>query len=439
MKKEPSAINSKEERGAALVSVLLISTLLLTAGGMLILTTSMTGTNTFDSVAEQQAYYAAEAGIQASLNVLRGNVMPNPLFVTNPPGTIAPGNKIDFRKAITYSTSNLASDPTTGGFPKRLSRWLTYNYTPTGSTYADRLTMSQSYTPFNGTAFSLAITDPDNTAAPAQPLRLIVDSTGYGPRGARKTLSMMVYGNRLEIETPATLVLRGHDDHLTNLFVDLGSSAAKTYSGVDNSGTQPTKPAFAISAHDASTIEAAYSFKPGSVSNPKYKVLDLPNEPAPPGLGVPVPWFLKTANDARSFVAQAQMLAAKYGVILSSLNGSAGSPSAPQFTYVNGDCHLDSGAGLLIVRGSIYFDGAGPNFNGTILVLGAGRVVKQGGGNRNLYGSMTVARFGATGDFLEPIFDYSAGVGTSNLQFDSVTIRNSVVLAGPKVLGMIEK
>ena len=60
------------ERGAALVSTLLIAALLLAAGGMLILTTSMTGTNTIDAAAEMQAYYAAEAGLQATLNVLRG-------------------------------------------------------------------------------------------------------------------------------------------------------------------------------------------------------------------------------------------------------------------------------------------------------------------------------------------------------------------------------
>lgn len=439
MQKSPTFVDRKDERGAALVSVLLISILLLTAGGMLLLTTAMSGINTFDSVAEQQAYYGAEAGIQASLNVLRGNVLPNPLFVANPPGSVAPENKIDFRKALTYASSNLAADPTTGGFPKRLSRWINYNYTPTGLAYADRVGVSQAYNPFNGTAFSLSMTDPDNTVAPTKPLRLIVESTGYGPRGARKTLSMMVSANALDIEVPATLVIRGHDDHATNLFMDLGSSAAKTYSGVDHAAAQPIKPAFAISAHDAATVQAAYAAKPGSVTDPKYNVLDLPNEPAPPGVGVPVPWFLKTANDARTFIAQAQLLAAKYGVVLASLNGTAGSVASPQFTVINGDCHLDGGAGLLIVRGTLYFDGPGPDFDGVILVMGAGRVIKQGGGNRDIFGSMTVARFGATGDFLEPTFNYNDGAGSSNLQFDSATVRESVVMAGPKVLGMVEK
>src|SRR5215211_707313 len=64
------------ERGAALVSVLLISTLLLSAGGVLLLTTSMSATNPADSAAEMHAYYAAEAGLQRTLNVLRSHDLP---------------------------------------------------------------------------------------------------------------------------------------------------------------------------------------------------------------------------------------------------------------------------------------------------------------------------------------------------------------------------
>src|SRR5512132_2462511 len=78
----------RTERGAALVTTLMLSALLFAAGGMLILTTTMTGLNTIDSAAESQAYYGAEAGLQASLNVLRGHVMPNPLFAANPAGGV---------------------------------------------------------------------------------------------------------------------------------------------------------------------------------------------------------------------------------------------------------------------------------------------------------------------------------------------------------------
>src|SRR5947209_13920436 len=144
------------ERGAALITALLLTLLMLIAGGALIVTTTMSATNTADSMAEMQAYYAAEAGLQATLNVLRGNTAPNPLFASNPAGGIAPENKISFKTAVTTSTANLYGDTST---TSRLSRWLSYD-----STYTDRVTLSYNYAPLNGTAFSTTVSDPDNSA-----------------------------------------------------------------------------------------------------------------------------------------------------------------------------------------------------------------------------------------------------------------------------------
>src|SRR4051794_1760205 len=66
------------ERGAALITAVLLSLLLLAAGGILILTSTMTGITARDSTAEMQAYYGAEAGIAKTLEVLRGNVDSSP-------------------------------------------------------------------------------------------------------------------------------------------------------------------------------------------------------------------------------------------------------------------------------------------------------------------------------------------------------------------------
>src|SRR6188474_983306 len=70
--------NRAGERGAALITAVLLSLLLLAAGGILILTSTMTGITARDSTAEMQAYYAAEAGVAKTLEVLRGNVQSNP-------------------------------------------------------------------------------------------------------------------------------------------------------------------------------------------------------------------------------------------------------------------------------------------------------------------------------------------------------------------------
>ncbi len=86
-----------------------------------------------------------------------------------------------------------------------------------------------------GAAYDIQLTDPDNTnLLVAKPSRMIVQSTGYGPRGAKKILTMLLHANGLDIDVPAALVLRGHDNATTNVNIDLGNSNAKTYSGQDN-------------------------------------------------------------------------------------------------------------------------------------------------------------------------------------------------------------
>src|SRR6185369_6872328 len=140
------------ERGAALVTVLLISTLLLATGGALILLTSTSSRTAIDSTAEMQAYYAAEAGMQNTLNVLRGNVTPN--------AAMPAGTGINFRNAIDLTKSNLSTDTSTS---PRLSGWLTYDYTPTGSTNPERVALTSSYGPTTGLAYSVSLSDPDNT------------------------------------------------------------------------------------------------------------------------------------------------------------------------------------------------------------------------------------------------------------------------------------
>ena len=100
------------ERGAALVTMLLASMLILGAGGALIMTTTMSANNSIGSTAEMQAYYVSEAGLQSALNVLRGNTAP----------TITATDRISFRTAIIPSISNGGNSGTT-----RLAGWLPYN------------------------------------------------------------------------------------------------------------------------------------------------------------------------------------------------------------------------------------------------------------------------------------------------------------------------
>src|SRR4029453_18472418 len=81
------------EKGAALITAVLLSMLLLAAGGTLVLTSTMTGITARDSTAEMQAYYAAESGVARTLEVLRGNVESNPA-----------GTRASFRNVLCSNT-----------------------------------------------------------------------------------------------------------------------------------------------------------------------------------------------------------------------------------------------------------------------------------------------------------------------------------------------
>lgn len=147
------------EKGAALVTVLMISLILLVASAGLILESSMNAANVTDALSEEQAYVAAENGIQTAVNVLRGNrdSYANANLLNNSQSSSDPSNLINYSKALKLSSSNLSTD---GSTVPRLSRWIQYD-----SAYSDRVIVGNAatYAPRTGSAFSLQLNDPDNT------------------------------------------------------------------------------------------------------------------------------------------------------------------------------------------------------------------------------------------------------------------------------------
>lgn len=143
------------ERGAALVMALMITFLLLVASASLLLESSLNSQNVTDATTEQQAYNAAESGIQSAINVLRGNTVPNPLLDASKPATDI-ANKIDYIKALKLASSNGTGDTSTFA---RMSRWVGYN-----GTCNDRVTMgSTGCTGASSFSYAVSIADPDNT------------------------------------------------------------------------------------------------------------------------------------------------------------------------------------------------------------------------------------------------------------------------------------
>jgi hypothetical protein len=410
------------ERGAALISVLLISMLLLSAGGVLMLTTSMSATAPVDAAAEMQAYYAAEAGLQRALNILRNKDLL--------PGTLPPG-----KTELTFK--DVAKNPT-------LADWLP----------ADGPQLDNAQTTLVGTnAFSVSVSDPDDTGVVKkiltllsyEPKRLNIQVKGYGPRRSRKVLNMIVVrGGLAGFQAPATITLRGSDSLLPPqpLNFQTGNSAAVRYTGNDAAGGAGVS-AFAVVVPDVLPALAGIE-KPQQVIGPPLSVLG-PTSPIASVPPTPAPEWLETPDAARKFMYGENGLypeAQSKQRYFTTQPPVANMSDPKQITFIDGNADLgsgDQGAGLLVVTGKLTMTGS-TNFRGVILVLGEGVVERSGTGNGVISGGIVVARFGKTsGDFGAPTFITDGG-GNSTIQYDSTAVNEAMqAIPGFKVAGVVEK
>ena len=560
------------EKGAALVMVVMITLLLLAAVGGLLLEVSMNTANVTDSTAEQQAYNAAESGIQTAINVLRGNAPPDPLFNTTNPGSLE--NKIDFRKAVSLSKSNLASD-TSGA--ARLSRWMKYNYTPSGVPQPDRVKLNAEYEPRTGYAFAVEVIDPDNTGeivsfktegkfldvvdqtwkstvrigsglnvaelvyspntvnnldvrsgsantnfgsfkvvplgvgaillgqdlrfqltvtmtAPytatkvlrgwlklgsytsgsllqfdfdsgvyqlmgstitldndpvnvslggttqitgsitqAEPYRVVVRSTGYGPRGAKKVLEATVQKNFFNgLSAPATLTLVGIS---AGFVFNAGNSQNVTYSGVNVVLPQEIIPSIGTTS-DTNLISVF------DVLDGRSRKADIFGPPS--NVTAEMPFWLESPSNLNTTLESLKQVAKSSGRYFPSGQAPANwgnNANATGITFVDGDAEFSgSGGGILIVTGKLTLRG-GVDFNGLIIVTGEGGLDRRGGGNGMLRGNTVIAPYNKNNlaaGFLAPKYDISGG-GTSEIRYDSSSIANGMTAVSNFVLGVAEK
>ena len=303
-----------------------------------------------------------------------------------------------------------------------------------GTTYAlnlasGTLVLDLTYSSSPGTTnIPARVTSPD-------PKRLLVKSYGFGPQGAEKRLELMLTRANLDFDAPAGVTLRGADD-CSALQLDTGSSGAKYYSGVDYAGVEPQRPSFAVSPCDQEDADAGIK-KHDTVADPEIGLL---TDDADGATAVERPAFLDTANNARAYLNALQAKAESIGRYFKPGAGSSitinDSLSAPRFTFVDGDATLQDGSGFLVVTGTLTMRG-NTNFRGAILVLGDGVLIRDGGGNGDIYGGITIAKFGRTsGDFMSPTFLTSGG-GNSNVQYDSSALTTGVG-SGTNVSGIRE-
>ncbi len=577
-------VNRENEKGAALVMVVMITLLLLAAVGGLLLEVSMNTANVTDSTAEQQAYNAAESGIQSAINVLRGNAAPDPLFNTTTPGSVE--NKIDFRKAVSLSKSNLSGDASGAA---RLSRWMKYNYTPSGASQADRIKLNTDYEPRNGYAFSVEVIDPDNTGeiishevannlgtykifydettpitpwkqsitvgsgantavisytppttnpttnldvtsgsvdtnfgkftvstastgititedvrfrltvkmtAPyqatkeirgwikagdytttkpmqfsfdsavstlmgstitlannpisislgsassqminanmtqAEPYRVVVRSTGYGPRGSKKVLEATIQKNFFNgLSAPSPLTLIGKKD---GFVFNAGTSQQVTYSGINIISPQEVVPAIGTTNDD--NLNSVYAMLDG-----RSRKADIFGPPE--NIIEELPFWLESTTNLNTTIESLKTVAKSSGRYFASGQSPSNfgnNANATGITFVDGDAEFSgNGGGILIVTGTLTLRG-GVDFNGLIIVTGAGGVDRRGGGNGMLRGNTVIAPYdknNLAAGFLAPKYDISGG-GTSEIRYDSSSIANGMTAVSNFVLGVAEK
>jgi len=406
------------EKGAALITAVLLSMLLLAAGGTLVLTSTMTGITARDSTAEMQAYYAAEAGVARTLEVLRGNVDSNPT-----------GTRASFHNLLCSRTSwtitsgsavNVASDGST-----------TFQVTN--------------------------ILDPDDTTpdcsnAAYKPAQLRIRVQGLGPRDSKKEMEIVV--SRYTLDYPVKAVVTLPNGSGNPMAFALGGSNVTSTIGSDLDNGGDSLAAFAVSQADYNTTNNIIDGCNADGSNCGGSGPNVtPGDPMVLA-NSNTPSFLQSVSNARDFLygTEGMMNSAinqgRYftsgASAIASTAGLGASNSDGVLTFVDGDLTLGpgnpTGQGTLIVTGNLTLDG---NFNwkGVIMVLGAGHVYRSGGGNGNIYGAMFVAKFARTGAstdaFGAPTFDTSGG-GTANIQYSSTAIDKAKAVGGHAVKGIRE-
>jgi hypothetical protein len=409
------------ERGAALITAVLLSLLLLAAGGTLILTATMTGITARDSTAEMQAYYAAEAGVARTLEVLRGNVESNPA-----------GTRATFRNIV--CTPNL---------------WTTManNVVNVSADGSSRFQVLSILDPDNQDSAAMCAIVP---AASYSPDRLRIRVLGLGPRDSRKNMEVVV--NRFTIDYAVNAVVTLPNDTANPFSFALGDSNVTTTSGTDLDGSG-TIAAYAVGNGD---YNAANNVIDGC--NPDGSNCgNGPNvTPANPTIlaEANTPSFLESVAKAREFlygsegmmqaaINQGRYFTTQEAAKASALGLGATSPDGV-LTFVDGDLTLSagtpSGQGTLIVTGKLTLDG-NFNWNGVIMILGEGDVLRNGGGQGNINGALFVAKFTKTGAatdaFQPPTFNTNGG-GSSTIRYSSNAVEMAKAVGGHSIMGVRE-
>ena len=295
------------------------------------------------------------------------------------------------------------------------------------------------------------------TMSQPEPKRLLIKSTGYGPRGSKKTLEAIVRKDFFDgLSAPATLTLIGQSSTTacgscspavpaTSFTFNPGDSSVTVYSGDDVSTTDIIPP---IGTNNSSNLNDVSDSVAGNPPHPfNGSIVGTPSD-----VSVEVPWWLSNPQNLDNQVRALYNVANTSGRYFASgtqPSSFGDNTTATGITFCDGDCTFTgNGGGILVVTGQLTLRG-NFSFNGLIIVTGKNGVVRSGGGTGTIQGNMVVAPYvgsqisdgitpDATAQFLAPQYDLSGG-GNSTVQYNSASIKGGLVAVSNFVLGVVEK
>ncbi len=300
------------------------------------------------------------------------------------------------------------------------------------------------------------------TISSSAPARILIKSTGYGPRGSKKVLEGVIENNYFNgLGAPATITMVGPPSTTnpsTSFVFDPGNSNAMLYSGQDaDAGSTDIIPPIGVtdginSSGDDPNLDAVVSAVGGKLSDNVVGVPSNVSSEIPPWLSSPA------ATDAA--------VKALYNIALNSADPSnptgryfpsGVSPSnwgdnatATGITFCDGNCQLGpaDGGGILIVTGTLTLHG-NFSFNGLIIVTGQGGVIRNGGGNGLIQGNLVIVPYvnssiagnldpAAGAGFLAPQY-HTTGGGNSTITYNSNNQLSGLTAVSNIMLGLVEK
>jgi Tfp pilus assembly protein PilX len=277
--------------------------------------------------------------------------------------------------------------------------------------------------------------------------KVMLTSTATGPNNTKAIVEIAVSLPPPPVTPPVsfptnagTISLLGNSAS----FIGGGNSNAKSYNGDDQCGSAASIPVVAVSNSGSlpgiktaidGTKPKTYHTKVNGVSVDASTNMDDVAKSMTTAQMTSAGYNL---NDAASLNALVNAIQASAGAVTvpsgqTSVSGGLGTAGHPRIIVANGDFTMGgSGFGILVVKGQLTFNG-NVDFTGIIMVIGQGIMMRNGGGNGTISGAIWVANTAGADGIVGNVDDAmgaavlnTSGGGNSNVQYCSSAISDAI-------------